>query len=279
MFRRVQLALVRRTWIAAGFLAVWPALSLLADRPPQGAAQAQPQPAAPVQSPVPATLPSGIEVSNRHVEAIGGANAVRALTSWRARGTFELSGQGISGDLEVLAARPASSLVRVELEGLGTVQSGYDGKYAWTLDPVSGPALVTGLGLTQAAEDAMFESILHGPESTKSLTTIERTKFDGHQAYKVQVVFVSGREEFEYFDVDTGLKLGSEGARETPNGRLPTVTFTRNYEPFGAMRQATEIVQQMLGIEQVVRITSYEYNVVEPAAFAPPPAIQALIKR
>jgi hypothetical protein len=263
MFRRMKPALVRRTWIAAGVLALWAV----------GAPRAQ-EPATVTQA-----LPSGTEISNKHIAAIGGADAIRALKSWRATGTFELTGQGVSGTLSILAARPALALLRADLVGIGLVQSGYDGKNGWTLDPVTGPALLTGLALTQAADEAQFDSILHEPASTKSLTTVEQTRFDGREAYKVKVVLTSGREQFEYFDVETGLQLGTEGSRETPMGIVPTTSFTRNYQLFGTMRQATELVQQMLGIEQRVHITSFEYDVVDPAMFTPPPSIQALIKR
>lgn len=263
MFRRVQPALVRRTWIAAGVLALWAVVVPRAQEP----------------APASQALPSGTEISDRHIAAIGGADAIRALKSWRATGTFELPGQGISGSLTVIAARPAMSLVQVDLPGLGLVQSGYDGKHGWTLDPVSGPALLTGLSLTQAADDALFDSILHEPASTKSLTTVEKTRYDGREAYKVKVVFTSGREQFEYFDVETGLQLGTEGSRETVMGIVPTTSFTRNYQLFGTIRQATELVQRPLGIEQLIRITAFEYDTVDPSAFTPPPAIQALIKR
>jgi len=37
-------------------------------------------------------------------------------------------------------------------------------------------------------------------------------------------------------------------------------------------------VESMLGLEQIVTITSYEFNTVPAAAFALPPRIKALIK-
>jgi hypothetical protein len=38
------------------------------------------------------------------------------------------------------------------------------------------------------------------------------------------------------------------------------------------------IVQSAMGFDQVIRFTSYEYDVVPPSAFELPPAIKALIK-
>ena len=226
-----------------------------------------------------AALPAGREIVDRHVDAIGGAEAVRGTSSWRAQGSFELPGQGITGTLEVLSARPARSLVTLYVPGFGEVRSGYDGRVAWTIDPASGPSVLSGRALTQAADDARFDAVLHPEGFTSELTTVERTEFDRRPAYKVKVVFASGREQFDYYDVETGLQIGTEGSRETPLGFVPSITYLRNYKAFGPLRQATEIVQQPLGIEQVVRIASIEYDVVPETAFALPPPIQALVKR
>lgn len=268
MIRRPVRRMVRA---ACGVVAV----ALLA---PVGLPRAQ-QAATPVAPQAANALPSGRDVIARYVEAIGGAEAIAGTTSWRARGTFELPGQGITGTLDILSARPARSRVTLEVPGVGTIESGYDGEVAWIIDPVSGPALLTGRALTQSADDAVFDAALHSPDFTPEVTTVERLEFDARPAYKLRVVYASGREQVEYYDVETGFQIGTEGSRETPLGYVPSTTYLRNYKAFGPMMQATEIVQRPLGIEQVVRIQSFDFDVVEADAFALPPQIQALVKR
>jgi hypothetical protein len=225
-----------------------------------------------------ASLPTGREIVARHVEVTGGADAITKTQSWHARGSFELPGQGVTGTIEIFSARPAKSLVIAVVPEIGDIRSGYDGKTAWTLDPLSGPSLQTGRALQQAADDAVFDSVLHGPNLVKALTTIEQTTFDGRPAYKVKVDFVSGRDQFEYYDVETGFQIGVEGSRESPLGYVPTITYLRNYQTFGPMKQATELAQQTMGIEQRFRISFFEYDTVPEATFALPPQIQALVK-
>ena len=85
--------------------------------------------------------------------------------------------------------------------------------------------------------------------------------------------------QFEYFAVDSGLLIGSEGSREMPGGGLvPRVSFLRDYKSFGAIRQPTKLVQQTLGIEQVLTIAKYDYAPIDASAFVPPAEVQALIK-
>jgi hypothetical protein len=93
------------------------------------------------------------------------------------------------------------------------------------------------------------------------------------------VTLKSGNRLTEYFDVETGLQIGSEAPRTTPQGVIPTLNIFRNYKRFGAVQQATTFVQRAIGVEQVVTITTCEFDVVPDGAFDPPPAVKALIKR
>jgi hypothetical protein len=222
-------------------------------------------------------LPVAREVVARYVKAIGGEAAYAAITSMRARGRFEIAAQKIVGDIELLSARPAKLLYRVTVPGLGRIENGYDGTIGWSVSPISGPELLTGRQLAETAEDARFDGALHASGRVREMTTLGRVDFDGRPAFKLRVVMASGVEQTEYFDVETGLQIGSESARATPQGVVQTVNILRNYRKFGPLMQATTFVQRALGFEQVLTLTSYEYDVVPDAAFEPPAEVKALI--
>lgn len=225
-----------------------------------------------------APLPSGKDIVAKHLAAIGGEAAFKAVKSFHAKGTFELPAQSLSGPLELMAARPNKLLLRVDIPSVGHVESGFDGKNGWSIDPLAGPSLLTGRALSEMSEDAWFDGTLHAPDRVKELTTLAKVEFDKRQAYQVKVVHISGVEQTEYYDVETGLQIGSESQRETPMGLLPTKVMLREYQKFGTLKQPTVLVQSTMGIDQVFRMSSYEYNDVVPTVFEPPPAIKALIK-
>jgi hypothetical protein len=145
------------------------------------------------------------------------------------------------------------------------------------MSPISGPEVLTGRQLEEAAEDAWFDTPLHSPDRVRSMTTLDQTMFDGRSAWRIRVVFRTGQEQIEYFDVETGFQIGSEASRATPQGIVPTVNILRNYQPFGNLLQATTFVQRALGFEQIVTITSCEYDQVPDDTFVLPPAISALL--
>lgn len=223
-------------------------------------------------------LPSGQDLVRRHVAAIGGEAAFKAIQSMRVRGRFEITGQNISAEFEQLAARPDKLLMRADIAGVGHTEQGFDGKTAWTIDPQAGPRLLTGRERDETIADAIFDAPLHLPQHVKQLTTLGRVVFDGRVAYRVKVVLTTGVEQEEIFDAETGFEIGWEASRATPLGVLPTTAILRDYRKFGAIMQPTTLVQKALFIEQMLHITSVEYNVVPASTFDAPPSIKALIK-
>jgi len=226
-----------------------------------------------------ASLPPGRDVIAAHVKAIGGAAALASISSMRARGRFEIPAQGISGDIEILSARPAKLLSRVTVPALGRIENGFDGTIGWSVSPISGPELLSGRQLAELADDASFDSHLHAADRVREITTLDKTEFDGRPAYRVKVVFVSGNEQVEYYDADAGWQIGSEASRATPQGIVPMTNVLRDYRREGPLMQPTTFIQRALGFEQRLTFSSFEYDVVPSSAFEPPVEVKALIGR
>ena len=223
-------------------------------------------------------LPSGASLVAKHMAAIGGADIIRTTSSMRATGITELPAQNMKGTFEMLSGRPAKSILRLELGGIGKAETGYNGTVGWMLDPMVGPSIVTGKQLEEMRNESHFDAVMHPPDLVKSMTTTAREQFDGRPAFKVHVVFVSGQERDEFFDVERGFLLGIEGDSQTPMGVVPVKVMLRDYKPFGALTHPGRLVQSAMGIEQHFVFETYEYNTVKPEAFDPPPIIRAMIK-
>jgi hypothetical protein len=225
-----------------------------------------------------AKLPSGREVIDRYVEAIGGKAAVTKYKSTKVEGTFAVPSQGLTGTMEVLTAAPDRFLLRVTLPGVGEIANGFDGAVGWLVDPMMGPMLLHGEALAEMKVDADYYAALHDDRNVASVETVERTVFEGAPVYKVRVERRSGGEDFEFYDVASGLLVGSTGKRTLPMGTFDVTNVLSDYKDFGGLRLATRSRQQMMGIEQVMTISSVEFDTVDAAAFALPPQIKALVK-
>ncbi|HEX5215267.1 MAG TPA: hypothetical protein VFV98_07360 [Vicinamibacterales bacterium] len=255
MFRRFDSALVR-------FVPVVAAVALLAP-----VVQAQNAP-----------LPAARDIVAKYVKAIGGEAAYKAIKSVRIRGQLSLAAQGLSGDIEIITARPNKMRQRVTIAPIGTIEQGYDGKNGWSLNPLAGASIQTGRELAETKDDATFDGQLFGPEFVKEMTVEGRQTFEGAEAYKVKMVLQSGTVQTTYFDINTGLLLGYEGERASPQGVIPTTHIVREWKKYGTVLQPSMIVERGMQLESAVTVTAMEFDNVKDSEFDPPAEVRALIK-
>src|SRR5262249_18525938 len=126
--------------------------------------------------------------------------------------------------------------------------------------------------------DADFYGELHDPSRYVSVKTVEKTTFEGRPCYKLSLVRKDGSEDFDFYDVQTGLKAGTIGTRETSMGSITATQAQTDYKNFGDLLHASVVKQTAMGVQQVLMITAVEYDKVDPSVFALPPDIKALIK-
>jgi len=235
-------------------------------------------PAAKPEAPA-AELPDGRAIVNRHVKEIGGRDAVLSHKSLQVKGTLSVPKSGISGPIEIsAAANPDRTIVKTSVQGIGDILEGFDGSHGWTVSPMTGPMLKVDKELAQAKLDADFYSELRDPKKYTTIKTVEKTTFDGRPCYKVQLSRIDGSQDFDFYDVSTGLRAGSINTRDSPMGTLTITSTIGGYKKFGNLLVATSQTQNVMGVEQTITVTSVEFDKVGPAVFEPPPAIKALIK-
>lgn len=224
-------------------------------------------------------LPSGREVVNKFIEAMGGRDVVLAQGGRHMTGTFAIPAQGMSGTLDIYAQPPNKMVAKVTIQGIGEVASGYDGTTAWAVNPMMGPMVLDSLQANQTRQQADFYSALYQDDQIASLETVADTTFEGTAAYKVKVTTTWDESYHEYFDKQTGLMLGSERTQASPMGNIEFVTTVSDWRKIEGMLVPFKSVQRMMGMEQVVTIDSVQVTKVPDSTFVPPPEIQALIKK
>ncbi|MCA1561401.1 MAG: hypothetical protein LC804_14460 [Acidobacteria bacterium] len=247
----------------------------LAPAPPS-----QPQTGAP-QAPAAsaaATLPAARTILDAHIKAIGGREAVLSHSSTHATGTITMESAGMTGTLEIFAAKPNRTVVKMTLGGIGEVTEGFDGTTAWTISPMSGPMIVQGKELEQKKFDADFYGELHAPEKYDSMKTVEKTVFDGRPCYKVSLIRKGGGEDIQFYDMATGLKAGGIVSRDTAMGTITATSIEADYKKFGNIMHATTVRQSAMGVQTTLKLSTVEYDTVDPKVFEPPAQIKALIK-
>ena len=224
------------------------------------------------------SLPSARSLIDRHIKEVGGREAILAQTSSHARGTVSIPAAGLSGKLDSYHAKPNKFLQRMSLPGIGEVEEGFDGTVGWSLSPLTGPTVLEGKLLEERKFDADFYEDLKAAERYESMTTLEKTTFEGRPVYKVRLVKKSGGEDFELYDAETGLKAGAISTRDSPMGPIQSTMSWSDYKKFGKLLHPATTKVSAMNTQLIMVITSVEYGTVEPSVFAIPAQIKALIK-
>lgn len=226
-----------------------------------------------------AALPSARTIIDRHIDAIGGRQALAAHKSSRLRGSMNMPANGMTGKLEIMAARPNKSILRLSIEGVGDIEEGFDGTRGWSVSPMTGPMLTTGPELEERKFDSDFDGGLRDDSRYEYMKTIEKTTFEGRPVYKIALKRKGGtNEDIEFYDLETGLKAGGQATRNSPMGAVSVTTSQSDYKKFGDVMQPSVLKQKVMGIEQIMTFSSIEYDVVDDAAFQMPAPVKALIK-
>jgi hypothetical protein len=239
--------------------------------------QAPPAPAA-QQKPATADLPPAQSIIDRHIEAVGGREAIKSHDSVAVRGSMSVPANGMTGSIELFAARPNKRITKMTLAGIGEISEGFDGTVAWSSSPMTGPMLAAGDELKEKALDADFDGMLGIASKYDAIKTIEKTTFEGRTVYKIALTRKGGGDDFEFYDIETGLKAGGIVERKSPMGTVTATSVVSDYKRFGDILQPTVVKQTAMGAQIVTTITSIEYDKVDPAVFELPAQIKALVK-
>lgn len=226
-----------------------------------------------------AALPPAKELIAKAAAATNSASVMAKYQSVRTKGRFEMPAQGVSGDLEIAQARPNRTMMRINISGIGMIENGFDGTTAWQINPMQGPRIMTGKELDAVREESSFGASSRMGPNVASAETLERTEMNGEACYKVKVVWKSGRETFDCYSVASGLLVATVAKQESPMGTVEVTNLVSDYKDFGGQKIATRLTQQAMGQEQVLVLTSVDYDAAPDSAFRMPAAIKALVEK
>ena len=87
------------------------------------------------------------------------------------------------------------------------------------------------------------------------------------------------RESQDCYSATSGLLVASRSTQKTAMGEIPVMTIFSDYKKFGGITVATKTVQELMGQQQILTINSVDFSDGAGVTIAPPPAVQALIKK
>ena len=223
--------------------------------------------------------PTAEEVINRGVDAAGGKAAFEKIKSRVTKATFALPAQGVTGAATIYETSENHNYMQVEIEGLGKIEQGYDGKIMWESNPFSGPSIIEGSMFEQRKRESTFNWELNWQELYSSAETVGKADVKGKPAWEVKLTPESGSPISRFYDVESGLLVKSAATMETPMGDVPAISYFEDYRDLNGRKVPFKMVQEAAGMQQVLTIDGVEENVeIDAATFAPPAAVKQLLE-
>jgi hypothetical protein len=180
--------------------------------------------------------PTVDQILAKYVEALGGEQALRKITSRVMTGTMDLP--AVAGNpaahvqMEFDAKAPDLMLIAM-LGKNGTASNGFDGSSAWTQDNRGRVTQATGADLERAKRDSDFYQPLDLKQDYDHLTAAGTAKIGTHDTYRV-IAFPKGEvPEQLYFDTKTGLLVRKIVFVSTPLGNDPAYVDYDDYRELG----------------------------------------------
>jgi len=143
---------------------------------------------------LPAWAVTADELVAKNLQARGGAEALRGITSMHTLGKLRFGG-GLEAKFETFAVAPDKFRGEASLQGLTQVQA-WDGQQGWTIDPFQGrrdPQKLSGddvKDLVQAADIA--GPLLDAQKKGEKIEYLGTEDIDGTDAHKLRVTFRNG---------------------------------------------------------------------------------------
>ncbi|HYL77024.1 MAG TPA: hypothetical protein VEU96_22605 [Bryobacteraceae bacterium] len=212
-------------------------------------------------------------VLKRYQQALGGADAIKNVKSETRHG--EATG-GAGTATFVFYAMPFKWVHRVSLPNGREVTSGFDGRVSWSIAS-QGAVVDKDTPVEAARRDADLQYALHQPDYFQKLDFAGITDFEGHTCYWLHGTTHWGKDNNQFYDVQTGLLAGYRFQSDNASSPERTTVLFENYKSFGGPLVATKLVSRTGDRVQTITYTSVTYQPLEDSLFELPQAVRSLL--
>jgi len=210
------------------------------------------------------------QVLDRMAQAMGLANAAKIRTV-QMTGTISYPAQGLQGRYEALYKAPNKTLIKLNIQGLGEVQQGYDGKVGWEKNPMTGLRELQGAELAQMRQSAQMGASNDLRKTLRNPKLAGQEKVGNRNAFVITAQTTAGVPIKVYIDAQRYLPLRMDMEAATPQGKLNIATFLEDYRRVDGIMYPFTTRQSTAGIEAVVKTERIRHNVpIDDAIFRKP---------
>lgn len=210
------------------------------------------------------------KILDHYQEAIGGKDAVAAITSYHMKGTFTLA--GMTGTIEGWRKEPRMTLSVIEFPRVGTLKKGFDGETHWTQTPAGTVTNSSPQQIADLERDAEVYSVGKIRSLFDTMKLESRARLNGRDMYVVEGKPNRGPAEKLFFDVENGLLVRWDMARRQQNrGTVFVKVHLDDYRDVGGVKAPFSVRFAFESFTYTVKVDELQHNVeIDDAMFKKP---------
>jgi photosynthetic reaction center cytochrome c subunit len=215
-----------------------------------------------------ASLPDANKILDNYVRAVGGADAIRNISSRIQKGTVNFGGHKFVIEIFTEASAKRASIMRLPN---GDSITAYDGHDGWLAAPGRPLREMSGADLDAAQLDADLRFPMDAKKIFSDLSVERKEKLGDREVY-----VLSGLREGQppvqlYFDEQSGFLLRLVRYAESPLGRNPTQIDYSDYRGSGGLKIPFQWTIARPGGRFTIQVDQVQQNVpIDAAKFAKP---------
>ncbi|MCS7209455.1 MAG: hypothetical protein NZ874_07780 [Fimbriimonadales bacterium] len=200
------------------------------------------------------------QLLERAAQAMGTAQYAKFRTV-QVVGTVQYPQQGMQARIEIFYKAPNKTLSKINLQGVGEILQGFDGKVGWEKNPLTGLRELQGAELAQlrlsaeAGASNDIRKILRNPK-----LEAKQEKVGGRSAYVITARTPWGAPIKVYLDSQRYLLLRTDMEAAVPQGKLNLTSFYEDYRKVDGVMYPFRIRQSTAGIEAVLKVERVRHN-------------------
>ena len=213
-------------------------------------------------------------VLDRYKHALGGVDAIASVRSETVRGEIDGTDMAAKSSF-VYYGKPFKTLIKVTRADGTALTAGFDGAVSWSID-AKGASIDKDTALEAVRRDADLQYALHQPTYFKMLKFAGVTDFQGHRCYWLHGTTNWGKDNNQFYNVQTGLLEGYRFQADDSSSAEVIVLF-QEYKRFGGPLVASKVTSRSGDHWRAFTYKSISYEPVADLVFELPQAVKTLL--
>jgi hypothetical protein len=145
------------------------------------------------------------QIIDSYEKALGGKEAIDAVTTLTTRGTFTTSVIREAGAFETWSKEPNKSLMTIDFPYIGKLKKGVDGDVRWVQTPLGTTSQQTPIAMAEVERDSDIYRAGKLAKLYESIRFDMKARNNGHDVYILEGKPAKGPSEKLFFNVQSGL--------------------------------------------------------------------------